>query len=258
MLLLPTFNAALMPCPVGPAEFTAHAKGHFCGHCQRVVQDFSQSQHPVADLAAARAASVDGRVCGRFGAAQVAARLPFTRRLKWFLLALVLVVGQGLTAHEALAQVRRPVPHKATAPHRKPAPVPKPERVPEEVFIQGVAEVPPEECFIQTDGPKVYSYVAQMPTFRGGDVNALIAYLRQQVQRPAIAAVPVTAGRVFVNFTVGADGVVRDARIIKGLHPALDAEALRVTRVLTGFAPGRQNGQAVAVSLTVPVTFEAK
>ena len=54
MLLLPTFNASLTPCPVGPAAFSAHEKGHFCGSCQHVVQDFSQSRNPVADLAAAR------------------------------------------------------------------------------------------------------------------------------------------------------------------------------------------------------------
>ena len=92
MLLLPTFNATLTPCPVGPAAFGAHEKGHFCGSCQRVVQDFSQSRNPVADLAAARAASADGRVCGRFSQAQATAPPPLTQRLRWFLMALVLVV----------------------------------------------------------------------------------------------------------------------------------------------------------------------
>lgn len=73
MLLLPTVNAKRNPCPVGPAEFTPHPQGNFCGYCQRVVHDFSQSPNPRADLAAARAAAPDGRVCGRFGAAQVQA-----------------------------------------------------------------------------------------------------------------------------------------------------------------------------------------
>ncbi|GAB3853322.1 hypothetical protein GCM10028822_21980 [Hymenobacter terrigena] len=71
MLLLPTFNAVLQPCTVGPAAFRAHAQGHFCDSCQRVVQDFSQSENPVADLAAARTAAPDGRVCGSFRATQV-------------------------------------------------------------------------------------------------------------------------------------------------------------------------------------------
>ena len=98
MLLLPTFNATLTPCPVGPAAFSAHEKGHFCGSCQRVVQDFSQSRNPVADLVAARAITPDGRVCGMFQRAQTTAPPPLTQRLRWFL---ALVLGQGLTAREA-------------------------------------------------------------------------------------------------------------------------------------------------------------
>ena len=50
MLPLPTFNATLRPCPVSPAEFAPHPQGNFCGQCQRVVHDFSQSHAPRADL----------------------------------------------------------------------------------------------------------------------------------------------------------------------------------------------------------------
>ena len=257
MLLLPTFNATLTPCPVGPTDFSTHPQGHFCGHCQRVVQDFSQSQNPIADLAAARAASADGRVCGRFGTAQVQAppAPKLTQRLRWFMVALVLVLGQGLTAREALAQVRKATPTHGPAPAKKqpasPAFTTKGE-IGSDVVDGMVAEVP------VAPGDKIYSYVEQMPTFRGGDVTALMAYLQQQVRRPAVATMPLTMGRVFANFTVGKDGVVRDAKIIKGVNPQLDAEALQVVRGLTGFAPGRQNGQAVAVSMTVPITFESK
>jgi hypothetical protein len=114
LLRLPTFHAAFSPCPVNPTNtFTPHEQGHFCGSCQRVVQDFSQSQNPVADLAAARAASPDGRVCGTFRREQVVvpAAPTLSRQMRWFVVALVLVVGQGLTAREALAQVRKPMPH---------------------------------------------------------------------------------------------------------------------------------------------------
>lgn len=45
--------------------------------------------------------------CGRFAGAQVQGPQPLTRRLRWFLVALV--VAQGLSAQEALAQVRQGV-----------------------------------------------------------------------------------------------------------------------------------------------------
>ncbi|MBF9223828.1 energy transducer TonB [Hymenobacter ruricola] len=245
MLLLPTFNAVLNPCPVDRAALVAHPQGHFCGHCQRVVQDFSQSAAPVADLAAARAASADGRVCGSFGRAQVAAPPTLTRRLRWFLLALVLVVGQGLTAREALAQVRwqgidytqeitKSERERTLGSRRDSAalgynPLP---------FLGIVNEV--------------------MPTFRGGGISKLVAYIQQQVRWPAAAGMVEAEGRVFVSFVVGKDGLVQDVKIVKGLHPLLDAEALRVIQALPAFVPGQQNGQPVAVSMTVPIKFQRK
>jgi outer membrane biosynthesis protein TonB len=57
---------------------------------------------------------------------------------------------------------------------------------------------------------------------------------------------------------VGTDGLVHGAEVLKGIHPLLNAEALRVVQALTGFTPGRQNGRPVPVSLTVPVTFQRK
>ena len=258
MLLLPTFNATLMPCPVGPAAFSAHSQGYFCGHCQRVVQDFSRSQNPVADLAAARAASADGRVCGRFGAAQVLAppAPKLTQRLRWFVVALVLVLGQGLTAREALAQVRKAAHTHRPAPKKKPLdPVNYNTRtVISGDVADGIIEMDPSE----QPGDKIYTYVEQMPTFRGSGMGDLVTYIQQQVRRPATTKTKEVEGRVFVSFTVGKDGVVRDAKIVKGLQPPVDAEVLQVVRELTGFVPGKQNGQEVAVSMTVPITFTSK
>ena len=263
MLLLPTFNATLQPCTVGPAAFTAHELGHFCGRCQRVVQDFSLSPNPTADLAAARAASPDGRVCGRFSRAQTTAPPPLTQRLRWFLVALVLVLGQGLTAHEALAQVRRAV---GVPTHR---PASKSKRKPDananlttQTVVNGdvadglVGGEPGDSSL--APGNRVFTYVQQMPSFRGGNNGELVTYLQQQVQQFAATIAGRVVGRAFVSFTVGKDGVVRNVRIVKSLQPLVDAEVVRIVRALTGFAPGKQNGQVVAVSLTLPITLIPK
>ena len=259
MLLLPTFNATLTPCPVGPSAFSAHEKGHFCGSYQRVVQDFSQSTNPVADLAAAHAAAPDGRVCGMFRRTQTTALPPLTRRLRWFLMALVLVLGQGLTAREALAQVRKAVPTHRPASKNKPPldPVIVTKTVIGGDVADGIIGIGPGAP-PAAPGDKVYSYVEQMPTFRGSGMGDLVTYIQQQVRRPATTKTKEVEGRVFVSFTVGKDGVVRDAKIVKGLQPPVDAEVLQVVRELTGFVPGKQNGQEVAVSMTVPITFTSK
>jgi len=246
MLLLPTFNARLNPCLASAAAFTPHAQGQFCSQCQRVVQDFSQSVDPVADLAAARAASPDGRVCGSFRAAQVQ-RPKLTRRLRWFIAALMLVVGQGLTAREALAQVQRAAttaPAKPSASSNKRVVAAHPLRSDKLVMKKDHADT-------------VYGVmVEQMPEFQGGGAQKVVQYIQQRVVWPNRNGQMVQVeGRVFASFTVGADGRVRGAKISKSLHPLFDAEVLRVVRTLPAFTPGRQNGLPVEVAYTVPINF---
>lgn len=105
---------------------------------------------------------------------------------------------------------------------------------------------------------KGYTYVEQMPELPGGGgtgaiVQAVLARLVWPAGSPDKAIV---GGRVFAQFTVDAAGAVRDARIIKGLAPAFDAATLAAIAKLPRFVPGRQNGRAVAVSFTIPVSFE--
>ena len=254
MMLLPTFDATLRPCLINPAEFAPHPQGNFCGQCQRVVHDFSQSTTPRADLAAACAAAPDGRVCGRFAAAQVQTAPSLSRRQRWFVVALVLVVAQGLTAPKALAQVRKTTlahrPYPATAPKHAIGPPTRTQTMASGEVIDGMVIERPK-----APSNAIYTYVQQIPTFRGGDVTALMAHIQQQVRWPQGSGLVDAEGRVFISFTVGKDGMVRDAKVVKGLHPLLDAEALRVVRELPAFAPGKQKGQTVAVSMTLPVTF---
>ncbi|MDO7845118.1 energy transducer TonB [Hymenobacter sp. M29] len=246
-LQLPTFNAALNPCPVDRAAFAAHPTGHFCSQCQRVVQDFSHSTDPLADLAAARAASPDGRVCGRFGAAQVQAPPPpkLTQRLRWFLVALGLVLAQGLSAREALAQVRRGIDYtQEIAKNRS----------------ERLAAVKRDSAESAQHLNQVYgAVIEEMPSFRGGGNREVVNYIQQQVVWPRQDGKIVQAqGRVFASFTVDASGRVCHPKIVKSLQPLFDAEVLRVLRIMPNFKPGRQNGKSVAVDMVVPVTFKLK
>lgn len=238
MLLLPVFNATLQPCAVSPAAFRPHAQGRFCDSCQRLVHDFSQSTAPAADLAAARAAAPDGRVCGSFRKAQVLVVAPLSRRLRWFLVALVLVVAQGLTAREALAQVRQAAKGQAAACRADRAPLNSTQ-----------------------DKNLVYGAVMeQMPVFQhGGGNREVITYIQQRVVWPRQNGKIVAAeGRLFVTFTVDIEGRVRNAKVIKSFNQQFDEPVLRVVRSLPPFKSGSQNGQTVPVGMTLPITFRLK
>ena len=103
---------------------------------------------------------------------------------------------------------------------------------------------------------QVYRSVEQMPEFPGGAV-ALMRYIDSQVQIPQIPE-KITNGRVVVQFVVQSDGSIGEVKVVRSVHPDYDQEAIRVIKSLPNFEPGRQDGQAVAVWYTLPVSFRDK
>jgi periplasmic protein TonB len=106
---------------------------------------------------------------------------------------------------------------------------------------------------VQTD-EKVYLEVEQMPKFPGGDLE-LRKFLANSVKYPVDAMKNKIQGKVFVGFVIGKDGSVKDAKIVRGADPLLDAEALRVVKSSPKWQPGKQKGKEVAVQYTIPINF---
>ena len=104
---------------------------------------------------------------------------------------------------------------------------------------------------------KVYISVEQMPELPGGGgQEAIVAAIQRAVKYPGSALRAGVEGRVYVNFTVNAQGEIVDLKIVKGLGSGLDEETLRAIKSLPKFIPGRQNGREVSVSFTVPITYK--
>ncbi|AWM35492.1 energy transducer TonB [Hymenobacter nivis] len=104
---------------------------------------------------------------------------------------------------------------------------------------------------------KVYQYVEQMPQLPGGGGNAaIVVAIQKSVKYPRMAQNNGVEGRIFVSFTVNAEGNVSDVKVVKGLGSGLDEETIRAVKTLPKFIPGKQNGRAVSVSFTVPITFK--
>jgi TonB family protein len=96
--------------------------------------------------------------------------------------------------------------------------------------------------------------VEQMPDYPGGG-TALLEFIRNNLRYPEAARAEKAEGRVIVRFVVNTKGKVEDAVVIKGVHPLLDAEALRVVGLLSGWLPGAQEGKPVNVWYMAPVAF---
>lgn len=104
---------------------------------------------------------------------------------------------------------------------------------------------------------KVYTYAEQMPELPGGGGQpAIVAAIQKAVRYPAADLRNQVEGRVFAKFTVNENGQVTDVEIVKGLSSTIDAETIRGIKTLPTFKPGKQNGRAVRVSFTVPVTYK--
>ena len=100
----------------------------------------------------------------------------------------------------------------------------------------------------------IFDVVEVMPQFPGG-APKLFEYLSQNIRYPKEAMESNTQGRVIVSFVVCKDGSICDAKVVKSVSPALDAEGLRVISSMPNWTPGTQSGKAVNVKYTVPISF---
>jgi protein TonB len=112
--------------------------------------------------------------------------------------------------------------------------------------------VPVEE---EEDEEVAFIIVEDMPKFQGGDQNTFRSWIQSNLKYPEIAAENGISGRVFVNFVVNKNGEVVDAKVVRGVDPSLDQEALRVVRSSPRWEPGKQRGKPVKVQFTFPIVF---
>ena len=120
----------------------------------------------------------------------------------------------------------------------------------EEVVVEKKEEKPKEE-----KKEEIFRSVEQMPQVPGGEA-ALMKYLQSHINYPPMAAENNVQGRVVVQFVVDKTGKVGEVKVVRSVDKDLDKEAVRVCKSLPKFTPGRQNGQAVSVWYTLPVTFK--
>ncbi len=108
---------------------------------------------------------------------------------------------------------------------------------------------------VEEEQPMNIAMVEQKPEFNGGEA-AMYKWLSDNIVYPSAASEEGVQGRVVVEFVVGKDGSITNVRVVRPRHPALDKEAVRVVKAMPKWIPGRNNGQPVKVTYTLPVTFK--
>ena len=104
------------------------------------------------------------------------------------------------------------------------------------------------------DESQIFADPGVMPSFPGG-MGECMEFLAKNIKYPAEAQKAKIEGRVIVQFVVGKDGQISDAKVVRGVSPELDAEALRVVNTMPKWQPGMTRGQAANMKYTIPVNF---
>lgn len=133
------------------------------------------------------------------------------------------------------------------------------ERLPvEDVVSVKKGEIDPNEVVSvgeMPDSTNKVSFVDTPATFPGG-AQKLMEWISQHLVYPSTAIDEQIQGRVVIQIQVKADGTIGTVKIIKGVHPDLDTEALRVVKSLPKFNSAMLNGKAVESLFTLPITFK--
>ena len=103
-----------------------------------------------------------------------------------------------------------------------------------------------------------FQLVEEKPSFQGGDANQFSKWVNSRIVYPEIAKENGVQGRVTLQFTVEKDGTVTKVRVLRGVDPSLDKEAVRVVSMSPKWKPGKQRDRAVPVTYTFPVIFQLR
>lgn len=64
-------------------------------------------------------------------------------------------------------------------------------------------------------------------------------------------------GRVYVKFVVEKDGSISDVEVVRSVHPSLDAESVRVVKLMSGkWTPATEREKPVRSKFTLPFVFK--
>lgn len=97
----------------------------------------------------------------------------------------------------------------------------------------------------------------KMPVFEGGQ-ERLITYLSTFLRYPDDAVRDSIQGTVLVEFIINTTGKVTNARVLKGISPSCDTEAVRVVSSMPDWIPGEYKGSPTNVIMKIPIAFRFK
>lgn len=161
---------------------------------------------------------------------------------------------QGAASKAVTAKVRA-VDHASEMPHKvssttSPLVIGNGEG---ETKTSNVSEALPQTAAEEED-TTVLRTVEKLPEYPGGIVE-FMKWLSHSLRYPPQARARKIQGKVVVSFIVNKNGTISSPKIEKHADPMLDAEALRVVRLMPRWTPGMMNGKSCRTMIAIPINF---
>ncbi|MCL2131809.1 MAG: energy transducer TonB [Lentimicrobiaceae bacterium] len=97
--------------------------------------------------------------------------------------------------------------------------------------------------------------IEELPIFPDGEM-ARKKFLQENTVYPEEAAEKGIEGWVIIGFVVETDGSLSNVEVLRGVHPLLDEEAIRVVKTMPNWIPGGQMGKTVRMRMRMPIAFK--
>ncbi|MDR3095055.1 MAG: energy transducer TonB [Bacteroidales bacterium] len=103
----------------------------------------------------------------------------------------------------------------------------------------------------------MFAVLEDKPMFNGKPAEeGFREYVGKNTIYPPVATENGVSGKVIVEFLIEKDGSVSNVKVLRGVDPSLDAEAVRVIKASPKWTPGKQRGKTVKVKYQFPVNFK--
>ena len=97
-------------------------------------------------------------------------------------------------------------------------------------------------------------YIEYWPEFPGGD-SARLNFLTENIKYPKIAKHKKIEGTVYVTFVVEKDGSITNIKLLRGVCSSIDAEVIRVMKLMPKWKPQLYRNKTVRTSMIMPFKF---
>lgn len=99
--------------------------------------------------------------------------------------------------------------------------------------------------------------VEQKAEFVGGMIKHM-EFMMRNLKYPKEAEKAGASGTVRVHFIVEKDGTLTNVKVPDSVHPALDAEGIRLIKTMPKWTPAQLKGQAVRSKIVQTIPFRLK